>query len=257
MQTERYRKQMTFKGLGANGQEALGRSSVFVAGCGATGGTMAMLLVRAGVGRVTVVDRDIPEIGNIHRQLLYKEKDPAGEIPKAVLAEKRLRKMNSEVDVRGIAADINHENIMELLDGADLIMDGVDNQETRYLLNDAAFSLNIPWIHLGVIGSAGNIMPIIPEKTPCLRCIFPEPAPPGTLPTCDSAGILGPTPAVAASIAAAEAMKVLAGIPLPDPPKLISFDLWMSSFRESSFPRGRDKNCPCCGLGRRDFLNPS
>lgn len=251
---ERYRKQELFYGLGPEGQAALARARVVVAGCGATGGTQAALLVRAGVGRVRVVDRDFLELGNLGRQLLYDEADLKTGLPKAVLAERKLKQMNAEVEVEGVVADLNPDNVLDLLDGADLVLDGLDNQQTRYLLNDAAVKRGRPWIYVGCLGSGGNVMTILPGQTPCLRCLFPEPAPPGALPTCDTAGIIGPAPSLIASLAAGEALKFLSGARERLHPGLFAFDLWSSSFRQVAVGEGPRADCPCCGQRNFEFL---
>ena len=250
----RYRKQELFHGLGRSGQAAVSGKSVMVAGAGATGGTMALLLVRAGVKRLRLVDRDFPEEGNLGRQLLYDEDDLKSGLPKAVAAREKLRRMNSDVQIEGMTADINPGNILELAAGMDLILDGLDNQETRYLINDAAVRTGVPWIYAGCIGAAGNVMPIIPGRTPCLRCIFPQPAPPGSLPTCDTAGIIGPAPSLVASVAASEALKILSGQSERILPGLFVYDLWHNAYRVVELPRGKDLDCPCCGRGNFEFL---
>jgi adenylyltransferase/sulfurtransferase len=143
---------------------------------------------------------------------------------------------------------------MDLIEGMDLIMDGLDNQEARYVLNDAAVKTGRPYVYVGAVGSAGSVMPIIPHQTPCLRCVYPEPAPAGTLPTCDTVGIIGPAAATAASLAAGLALRILAGKGTPEPPRMISFDVWGGAFREVRFESGPNKNCPCCGKGQFEFL---
>jgi len=250
----RYRKQELFNGLGQAGQARLRQAGVLVAGCGALGGTIASLLVRAGIGRLRVVDRDFLELSNLGRQLLYTEADLKTGLPKAVLAERRLREMNSEVEVEGVVADLNPDNVIELMSGVDLVLDGLDNQETRYLINDAAVSLGLPWIYIGVIGSSGNVMTIIPGETNCLRCLFPEPAPPGVLPTCDTTGIIGPTPNVAASIGVSEAMKILSGAQERLNPGLFTFELWDNSYQAIPLESGPREDCPCCQEKRFEFL---
>ena len=254
MDPSRFFKQETFKGLGRDGQAALARSSVLVPGVGATGGTQAQLLVRAGVRRVRVVDFDAPELGNLQRQILYNEIDVRSGRSKAELAVETLRRMNSDIIVESVTARLGPDNVLDLIDGMDLIMDGLDNQEARYVLNDAAVKTGRPYIYLGAVGSAGAVMPIIPHRTPCLRCVFPDPAPPGTLPTCDTAGIIGPAAATAASIAAALALRILSGKGIPEPPRMINFDVWEGSFREIRFESGPNKNCPCCGKSIFEFL---
>ena len=243
--------------MGPEGQTNLADSSVLVVGCGATGGTIASLLVRAGVGRVRIVDRDFPDKGNLGRQLLYFEDDINNGLPKAEAARRMLARMNSEVKIEAVVADAAPENILDLIEGMDLIMDGVDNQEARYLINDAAVSSGLPWIFTGCVGASGNVMTIIPGKTPCLRCIFPEPAPPGALPTCDSAGIIGPAAGVAASIAAGEALKLLSRSQDASRPGFLSFDLWAGLFRTTALGRGPKPGCICCDLGRFEYLKES
>jgi adenylyltransferase/sulfurtransferase len=244
----RHHRQTLFPGLGPDGQAALARSSVLVAGVGATGGTVAQLLVRSGVGRVRVVDSDVPEIGNLGRQLLYNEASAASGRPKALLARDALRAMNSDVLVEGIVARVGPDNIQALAQDVDLIMDGLDNQESRYVVNDWAAAAGIPWVWTGAVGSAGNVLAIHPGQTPCLRCLFPQPAPPGSLPSTDTVGIIGPAASAAGSIAAALAMKILSGQPVTLPARLITFDLWSGSFHE--IPIHPDPHCPACGGGR-------
>jgi len=250
----RYQKQELFRGLGPEGQARLREAGVLVAGCGALGGTIATLLVRAGIGRLRVVDRDFLELSNLGRQLLYDEADLNSGLPKAILAARKLKQMNSQVEVQGVVADLNPDNVCELISGVDLILDGLDNQETRYLINDAAVSLDLPWIYAGVIGATGNVMVIIPEKTPCLRCLFPDPAPPGVLPTCDTAGIIGSTPNLAASIAVTEAIKLLSGAQEYLSPGLFTFDLWNNSYQLIPFETGPRQTCPCCQEKQFEFL---
>ena len=254
MSDHRYRKQELFQGLGRAGQEALEKSSILVAGVGALGGTIAALMVRAGIGLVRLVDRDSPELGNLHRQLLYTEPDLAVGHSKARLAREKLVQTNSRVRIQGIEAEIDRNNILDLCRDMDLILDGLDNQETRYLLNDAAVKLGIPWIYAGCVAASGNVMTVIPGLTPCLRCIFPHPSPPGVLPSCDTHGILGPAASLTASAAAAEAIRFLAGGFHEKKPLMLRFDLWNMSFRTVALPPEPDPDCPCCGQKRFDSL---
>ena len=186
---ERYSRQILFPGIGERGQEALLRSHAAVVGCGALGSFHAAALARAGVGRITIVDRDYVEPANLHRQWLFEESDAAEALPKAAAAERRIARINSSVHVRGVVADLTASNVAELLGGVDLILDGTDNFETRYLINDFAVSRGIPWIYGAAVGSYGLAMPVIPGRTPCLRCVYPEP-PSGVQPTCETAGVL-------------------------------------------------------------------
>jgi adenylyltransferase/sulfurtransferase len=247
MKSTRYLRQETFSGIGPGGQARLKKSKVLVAGCGAVGGTIATLLVRAGVGRLRVVDRDSPELSNLHRQLLYIDQDLAEGAPKALVAGQRLSRMNPEVKVEGIMADLNASNIREMIKEVDLIMDGTDNQETRYLINDAAVTSGIPWIFAGAVGAGGNVMAVLPGKTPCLRCLFPEPAPPGSTPTADTVGIIGPAPSLVASLAAAEALKILCGARDQLLPGMLIVDLWKNTYHLSALAQSRDPDCPACG----------
>ncbi|MBI4773826.1 MAG: ThiF family adenylyltransferase [Deltaproteobacteria bacterium] len=251
---QRYRKQELFAGLGPDGQAALRKSRILVAGAGATGGTVASLLVRAGVGLVRIVDRDFLELSNLNRQILYDESDLETGLPKAVLAERKLKAMNRDVEIEGIVTELNPQNAIELMSDVDLILDGLDNQVTRYLINDVAVSLDIPWIWTGCLGSIGNVMTVVPGKTPCLRCILPDPAPPGAMPTCDTAGIIGPTPNFVASLAAAQAMKLLSGTGRRTLHRCFTFDLWEGSFRVTDLQSALNHTCICCHQGVFEFL---
>ncbi len=248
----RYHRQTIFHGIGRAGQEKLLAAKVVVIGCGATGTVIANHLARAGIGELVVVDRDFIELNNLQRQMLFDEHDLRAALPKAIAAERKLRAINSDITVRGIVADVTAENIEPLIDGATLVMDGSDNFETRYLLNDACVKHGIPWIYTGAVSGYGMSQTIIPGETPCLRCVFPDVPPPGTSPTCDTAGVVGPVVGAVASISAAEAIKLLVqqgelnrGI--------IHLDLWDLSLEQ--FPTGPPpSDCPACGQHRFDFL---
>jgi adenylyltransferase/sulfurtransferase len=209
-------------------------------------------LVRAGVGHVTLIDRDFIELNNLQRQVLYDEDDLRENLPKAVAAERKLRRINSEVELTGLVADLNTENAEELLAGADLVMDGTDNLEARYIINDVCVKHGIPWVYCGVVASYGMTMTIDPHQTPCLRCLFTDAPPPGATATCDTIGILGPVVSVVGGIAAAEGIKLLVGEGERNP-GIIHLDLWDNSFYtfESGSPR---PDCPACGLGEYEFL---
>src|SRR5260221_2387013 len=189
---ERYARQTLFFGIGGAGQERLGRARVLIVGCGATGSVLANNLARAGVGHLRLADRDYVEGNNLQRQVLYEEEDVLRGMPKAAAAAERLRHINSLVHVEPLGNDVTADNIEELLDGVDLALDGTDNFETRYLLNDACLKLRIPWIYCGVIAAHGVTMTILPGDSACLCCVFPERPLPGTTATCDTAG--GPPP---------------------------------------------------------------
>ncbi|HEV8292203.1 MAG TPA: ThiF family adenylyltransferase, partial [Tepidisphaeraceae bacterium] len=220
--SDRYARQMRLPWVGEHGQQKLASARVIIVGCGALGSVAAEQLARAGVGHLSIIDRDIVELSNLQRQVLFDEEDARANLPKAVAAEKRLRRINSSIEIRGVVADLHPENARELLD-ADLILDGTDNAQTRYLINDVAVKQGIIWIYAGCVGSEGRVMAIAPGKTACLRCLFPSPPAPGEVETCDSAGVLGPAASVAASIQAALAIRVIVGHEVE--PGILSFDL--------------------------------
>jgi adenylyltransferase/sulfurtransferase len=247
---DRYSRQVLLAELGGEGQEKLRAATVTVIGCGALGCAISELLVRAGVGRVRLVDRDIVELDNLHRQLLFDERDVTARLPKAVAAGDKLAHINSEVSVETRVLDVAPHNILPLLDGADLAMDGTDNIETRYLLNDACLERQLPWIYGGAVGTLGMTMSLIPGG-PCLRCLFPEPPPPASLPTCDTRGILNTLPVLVASYQVTLALKLLTGRPVS--PELMVVDPWEGSHRR--LPVARADDCPACVGGRHDFLD--
>jgi adenylyltransferase/sulfurtransferase len=248
----RYARQIIYPGLGEAGQQRLLNAMVAVIGCGATGTVIANHLARSGAGSMRIVDRDYIELNNLQRQLLFDEDDIAAGLPKAEAARRKLSRVNSEIAVEGVVADVNPDNVLELLRGADLVMDGADNFETRFLVNDACARLAIPWIYSGVIGSYGMTMTIRPGQTACLRCLLGQAPAPGTTPTCDTAGVLAPAVAVVASIAAGEALKLLAGFgELND--GLINYDLLDNSLEKFEVLRRPD--CLTCGQGDYEYLN--
>jgi adenylyltransferase/sulfurtransferase len=249
----RYLRQTIYPGIGVEGQRKLLAARVVVIGCGATGTVIANHLARTGVGHLTVVDRDFIELNNLQRQLLYDEQDLAENLPKATAAERKLRAINSEIEVQGIVSDVNAENIESLIVGATLVMDGTDNFETRYLLNDACIKHNLPWIYTGAVASYGMSQTIIPGETACLRCMFEEVPPPGSSATCDTAGVVGPVVAAIASISATEAIKLIVGQGELNR-GIIHFDLWYNTFDQfqNSGPR---ENCPACQQRNFEFLN--
>ncbi|MFQ6058169.1 MAG: ThiF family adenylyltransferase [Anaerolineae bacterium] len=248
---DRYVRQVIFPGVGQEGQRRLLASAVAVIGCGATGSILANNLVRAGVGRVRIIDRDYIELNNLQRQTLFDEEDIARGLPKAVAAAEKLRRVNSGVEIEPLVADVNYDNVEGLMGDVDLVLDGTDNFETRFLINDACVKLGVPWIYSGVIASYGMTMNIVPHQTPCLRCIFPQAPPPGTTPTCDTAGVLNATAGVIASMASAEALKLLLGRGEPNP-GLVHVDLWENTFEV--FQASRRDDCPTCGQGRYEYL---
>jgi adenylyltransferase/sulfurtransferase len=244
---ERYTRQMIFTPLGEEGQQQLAHSRVLICGCGALGSVLANTLVRAGVGHVRIADRDFLEMNNLQRQVLYDEADVAAGLPKAIAARNKLQKINSEVEIEAIVTDVDFRNLPGLLADVELIVDGTDNFETRFLLNDAAIHYGIPWVYGGCIGAEGQTMTIMPGETPCLRCVLRENPPPGTTPTCDTAGILGPIVHVVASFQACEAIKILSGRRAAISRTLNVIDLWENRLRQINLDSLRTANdCPTC-----------
>jgi molybdopterin/thiamine biosynthesis adenylyltransferase len=247
---DRYSRQARLPEIGGQGQRAVLQSSVLIVGCGALGCVQADQLVRAGVGHITIVDRDVPELNNLQRQILFDENDVETGIPKAEAAARKLRRANSSIVINGHVADFSLRNAAKLTEGVDLVLDGSDNFETRYLINDLCIKQGIPWIYGGVIGTSGMTMAIMPGQGPCLRCLYPEPPPPGSLPTCETQGVLGSAPAVVASIQVTEALKILSGgEPILS---LFSIDLWTRTIRQIAVAANAD--CPACGKRRFDYL---
>ncbi len=249
----RYQRQMLFPALGEAGQRRLLAARVAIIGCGATGSVIANHLARAGVGYLRLVDRDFVELNNLHRQLLFDEDDVAEALPKAVAAARKLRRINSQITIEDVVADVNPGNVLGLIQDVDLVMDGTDNMETRYLLNDACVQQGKPWIYTGAVAAHGMTMTIIPHETACLRCVMPHPPAPGTLATCDTAGVLGPAVAVVASIAAGEALKWLADMGEISR-GMVHFDL-MDNRLDRFEIGGPRPDCPTCGRGEYTFLN--
>lgn len=248
---DRYSRQMMFPPIGEEGQVKLSKGNVVIIGCGALGTNIATLLVRAGVGKVRIVDRDFIEYHNLQRQVLFDEEDMKAALPKAIAAEQHLRKINSSVKIEGIVADANYTNIEGFCSGANVILDGLDNSETRFLINDVALKHMIPWVYGGAIASSGMTMTIIPGETPCFRCIHPILPDSDTAPTCETAGIVGTVPAIIGSLEATEAMKILVGSNEVNR-ELIMLDVWRGSF--DNIKLGRRKGCPACH-GKYDFLD--
>jgi molybdopterin-synthase adenylyltransferase len=247
---ERYSRQILFAGLGAEGQQRLLASHAAVVGCGALGSFHAAALARAGVGRLTLIDRDYVEIGNLHRQWLYDESDAENAMPKAAAAARHLARINASVEVRGAVADLSAANIDELLDGAGVVLDGTDNFETRYLVNDWAVSRSVPWIYGAAVGSYGLVMPVLPGRTACFRCVYPEP-PGGVQPTCETAGVLNVVTSAIASLQVADALKILAGKCEAVKPRITTVDIWEGGIRQIGMP-APDPECPACG--KRNFV---
>ena len=246
----RYSRQELLAEIGPEGQQTLLTANVLVVGCGALGTHLASLMVRAGVG-VRIVDRDLLEASNLPRQILFDDEDVAGGLPKALAAARKLRKIHPHVTVEERVVDLTPRNVEELIDGMDLVLDGTDNLETRYVINDACVKHGLPWVYGGAIGTSGMTMNILPGDGPCLRCVFPEPPPPGTLPTCDTVGVLNTTPAIVAALQATEAFKILLGVPEVTR-ELLSVELWDRTVRPMTIQRNPD--CPTCGQRLFEFL---
>jgi adenylyltransferase/sulfurtransferase len=252
---ERYSRQMRFPGLGEAGQKKLLGSRVTLCGCGALGTVLANHLVRAGVGFVRIVDRDFIETHNLQRQVLFDENDVAANLPKAEAAVRKLRAVNSEITIEGVVTDIDRTNILDLCKDADVILDGTDNFEIRYLINDVSVKLGIPWVYGGSIGGHGQTMTILPGQTPCLRCVFEAAPNPGEAGTCETAGVLGPVVSIIASFQAAEAFKILAGQFDRINRELIYVDVWDNTTRRIKIaPLLGKVDCPCCGRKKFEWL---
>ena len=241
---ERYSRQVLFRGIGAEGQRKLTASCIAIVGCGATGSALASLLARAGVGTIRIIDRDYVEPSNLQRQSLFDEADAAESLPKAIAAARKIAAFNSAIAIEPHVADLIPSNIEALLDGAQLILDGTDNFETRYLINDFAVKNLIPWIYTAAVGSYGVTMNVLPGKTACLTCVFADP-PQGTFETCETAGILNSAVNLAASIAVSEAVKLLVGADEWIRRTLLSFDVWRNERAEvaADQPRAGCRTC--------------
>lgn len=250
----RYIRQELFRSIGREGQEKLRATHVALIGCGALGSAVADLLIRAGVGELTIVDRDYVELHNLQRQSLFTEADVASHMPKAETAANVLASINSEASIRPIVADFNGSNAEQIASDATILVDGTDNFETRYLINDLAAKTRKPWIYGGVIASHGTTMTIRPGETLCLRCLFPTPPAPGSTPTCDTAGVIGPAIHVIASIEVAEAMKLAVGDIDALNRHMLTIDLWNLTFDRVLVGSPRT-DCPTCGARNFEFLD--
>ncbi|MBV9611282.1 MAG: ThiF family adenylyltransferase, partial [Acidobacteriaceae bacterium] len=245
---ERYSRQILFAGIGEAGQEKIRSAAVCIVGCGALGSFQAEALVRAGVGRVRLIDRDYVDYSNLQRQWLYEESDAVEEAPKAIAAARRLRKLNAQVEVESFVADLTPSNAVELAGHSDLILDGSDNFETRYLLNDLSVKLSIPWIYGAAIGAYGIVMPVVPGRGPCLACVYPEP-PAGPQATCEVNGVLASTTACVAALQVANALHLLVGWP-EFQCRLQTLDVWQAASKQIC-AGAADPQCRVCA--RREF----
>lgn len=257
----RYQRQVILPGIGVAGQRRLGAGHAVIVGCGALGCAVADILARAGVGRLTLIDRDVVEWTNLQRQSLFDEADAAALSPKAEAARARLSRVNSGLVVDALVEDLTGDNALRLLFEAgrpapDVLVDGTDNFETRYLLNDLAVMRGVPYVYGGVVGTSGMQWSVLPgdPARPCLRCLFPEPPAPGQAPTCETAGVLGAAVAVVAACQAADAIKILAGHARLVDPSMLTFDLWSGRWRRIDFSSGRRDDCPACAMRRFEFL---
>ncbi len=253
---ERYSRQMLFEPLGEDGQRRLERASAVLIGCGALGSVLADLLVRAGVGRLRIIDRDYLELNNLQRQVLFDEADLAADLPKAAAASAKLARINSRVKIDPCVVDANRANIESLVSGAEMVLDGTDNFETRFLINDVAVKHGLPWVYGACLGAVGMVMPIIPRRTPCLRCVWEQAPPPGTTPTCDTAGVLGPVVHLVAGLQASEALKWLSGRREALNTRLVQLDVWSGRIEQFDMQSARgEQGCVCCGRGRYEYLS--
>lgn len=261
---------MILPDIGQAGQQRLAQAHAIIIGCGALGCVAADLLARAGVGRLTLIDRDIVERTNLQRQTLFDEDDADAHMPKAEAAKRRLNAVNRDIEVRACVADFSAGNAEGILDDACptlppaapvVLIDGSDNFETRYLVNDLAVKRGVPLVYAGVVGTIAMAMSIVPEPidntSPCLRCVFRAPPLAGSQPTCDTAGVLGPVVSIIAGYQACEAMKILVGAYALVQRSLLSFDAWNGRRNRLDLTNARDPDCPCCGLRSFEFLNRS
>lgn len=261
----RYHRQMLLPGIGREGQERLRAARVLIVGCGALGTVLADTLARAGVGFLRLVDRDIVELTNLQRQVLFNEDDVSQGMPKAEAAKRALAHINQDVDVEAVVADFNHTNAEHFADGAQVLIDGLDNFQTRYLLNDLSVKRGLPYVYGGAVGVTGMSTVFLPkapgaswsddQSTPCLRCVFPEAPPPGSTPTCDTAGVLGSAVGLIAHHQAIQTIKLLVGAIDAVDRSLLSIDVWRNETRRLNISGARRDDCPCCGARRFDSLD--
>jgi len=251
---ERYSRQILFQAVGEEGQRKLLDSRVAVVGAGALGTVISNHLVRSGVGSIRLIDRDLVELSNLQRQTLFDEEDAKLQLPKAVAAQNRLNKINSNVKVEAVITDLNLDNAEELLSGFDVLVDGTDNFMTRFLMNDVAVKYGIPWVHGAAVSSRGMFAVIKPGATPCYRCLFPH-VPSGSGETCDTVGVLSPLTDIIGSYQAMETIKLLVGA--DSTPNLEQIDIWDVTSMQMDISQGRNPNCPACAKGQFDFLDRS
>jgi adenylyltransferase/sulfurtransferase len=251
---DRYSRQVRFTPLGSAGQERLAAARVAVVGCGALGSVVAMALTRAGVGHLRIIDRDLPELSNLPRQVLFDEADVSAGLPKAAAAARHLQRINSAANVEPIVADLTAGNAAALLAGVDVVVDGTDNFEARFIVNEFSCRRAVPWVYGGVIGAEGRVMTVWPGRTACLRCLVPEPPVAASLPTCETAGVIGPAALVVGAVEAAEAIKIVAGA-TPPASVLLACDLWGSQWRSYDLSALAEQGCPTCRGGDFPWLD--
>jgi len=254
---ERYSRQIRFSRVGEEGQARITASRIAIIGAGALGSVSAELLVRAGAGFVRIVDRDFVEGSNLQRQSLYDEEDVRLNLPKAAAAAAKLRRINSSVLVEPIIDDVNPSNVEEYIRDVDLVLDGLDNFETRFVLNDACAKQGRNWIHGAAVGSYGVVMPIMPASTPCLRCMLGSLPAPGSSPTCDTAGVISPITHIVASLQTAEALKWICGSLDPSDFHLVTYDAWTQKFHRTRLSADVMSSCPVCAEQRYEYLEGS
>jgi adenylyltransferase/sulfurtransferase len=247
----RFERQTRFAPLGRAGQLRLEDARVLVVGCGALGGALAQSLTRSGVGQLVIVDRDLVEESNLPRQVLFDARHAAERVEKAVAARETLARIGGPTKIEALVEHVDADNVERLVEGVTLLVDGTDNLETRYLLNDVCVERKLPWVYGGVVGAGGLVMPILPGAGPCLACLFPEPPPAGVLPTCETAGVLQPAVALVAALQAGLALRIIAGTE-EFVPRLYELDAWDGRLRELNV--GRDEDCRCCARGEFRYL---
>lgn len=250
---DRYSRQVRFAPIGEPGQRKISGARVGIVGLGALGTVVADQLVRAGVGELHIIDRDYVEVSNLQRQTLYDEEDAKRSLPKAVAAERKLRRINSDVRIEAIVDDLNGENVEDWIEDLDLVLDGLDNFETRYVLNDACRKSGTPWIYTAAVGSYGLVMPVLPEGA-CMRCVVGILPPAGSSPTCDSAGVISPVTNAIASLQMACALRFLVGALGTEDVRLVSLDVWTLRFQSVAVPATLRSRCPLCSGGRYEYL---
>ena len=246
---KRYARQTILNEIGEGGQKKLGETRALIVGCGALGSVMADHLARAGVGSIRIVDRDIVEVENLQRQILFNEDDIGA--PKAQAVSEKLKKINSDIKVEGIVKDLNPRSIKQIVNDIDIILDGTDNMETRYLINDICIKKEIPWIYGGAVSTYGMTLNIVPKETPCLVCAFPFMPKAGSLPTCDTVGVLNTVPSIIASIQVTEALKII--LRKNYSKDLLVYDVWNHDFKLIKIKRNQE--CNCCGQSNFEYLD--